>query len=358
MDRILDLYFKGGTAARVMGAAGGLAALLAVILLLGIVARARSGLLRSVSIGCLLFSCVAVGAGVAQSFKARQAADAAASNERLGKSERIRRTAYLDAQAIAALGLETAVGPLLLALIALRVAGRRRWAEDHDTPPPGAAIPVLLFLAGLAGCGIAAYFWKGPVPGREMEDTGWKLVDLRDALDAKEWTACLTTDIDLDGGVPPQARGEWRDNQARCAKHFMPPADTEAGHMELQKLLAVRWFEDKEQRKLVQQRLDETAPKPPEGAKTATPAPPPEAKPDPAVAEMQKLAKECFQKAAHHVKAPATGVELVVSKVGKVTDAKPKGGGKENAAALKCLLKAAKPVTFAAGEERHVDLTF
>jgi hypothetical protein len=356
MDRILDLYFKGGTAAQVIGAAGGLAGLLAVILLLGIVAKGRSGFLRSMSIGCLLFSCIAVGAGAAQSLRARQAADAAAASERLGKSERIRRAAYLDAQAIAALGLETAVGPLLIALIALRVAGRRRWAEDHETPPPGAAIPVLLFLAGLAGCGMAAYFWKGPVPGRDLDEAGWRVVDLRDALDAKEWTACLTTDLALDGGVPARATGEWRDDQARCAKHFILPGDTDAGRTDLQKLLAVPWFEDKEQRRLVQQRLDETAPKPPEAPKPS--APTPEPKPDPALAEMQSLAKGCFQKAAHHVKAPATGVEFLVSKAGKVTEAKPKGGGRENAAAVKCLLKGAKSVSFAAGDERHVDVTF
>jgi hypothetical protein len=356
MDRILDLYLKGGTAAQVMGAAGGLAALLAVILLLGIVARARSGFLRSMAIGCLLFSCVAVGAGVGQSWRARQAADAAVASERLGKSERIRRAAYLDAQAIAALGLETAAGPLLFALIALRVAGRRRWAEDHETPPPGAGVPVLLFLAGLAGCGIAGYFWKGPVPGRDLDETGWKLVDMRDALDAKEWSMCLTTDLALDGGVPGRAMGEWRDNQARCAKHFILPGDTEAGRADLQKLLAARWFEDKEQRRLVQQRIDETAPKAPEPAKPSAPAPEP--KPDPALAEVQGLAKGCFQKAGHHVKSPATGVELVVSKAGKVTDAKPKGGGHENAAAVKCLLKGAKSVTFAAGDERHLDVTF
>ena len=348
---MLDQFTQGGDTMRLLGAAGGLAALLALISVVLILVRSSSTPLRIAAISAMLLSDVTLVAGVVGSIQARQGVDAAASRAKGAKGERIKYEGYIDAGSTSAKALPMAGIPLLIAAVGLRIAGQRRWGEEHDSPPKGPLIPGLLFVIGVLTCGVAAFLWQMPRQGRKMDETCWRVLELRDAVNADDWGACLKSDLKIEPNSPAADMKELKDIQARCAKHYVTASqEVGAGTADLEKLLAAPWFEDKT---AVRRRLDEMAAsqKRVERIVNEKPQPPP----DPAFGKVQVVATDCYRKAGKPSAAPAS-IQILVAKSGKILDAKPKESAKQTPAAKKCLAKGLKAVSFLQGEERTLDV--
>jgi hypothetical protein len=345
IDAILDSVNKGGPIVQAIAACAAAGGLFLLILLLALVAGARSSLVRRVSMVCLLSSAGIALSGAYGAWTGKQAADAAASTLRPGKAERTRREAYLGLRANAARALELAGAPWLFGLIGMRAASRRRWAEDHDSPPPGLGLPVLLVLAALVGSGANAYCLLAPVAGRSLDETAWRVIDLRDALDFGDWEACFTPDLKIPPGSPALAMGELKDNQHRCAHHFLSADPVRVEH--LQRLLDTPWFEDPEVRKGLKEKIDAAAP--------PKPSPPPA---DPALKEAQEAARGCLEKSGKKAPklAPEAHLRVEVSAAGKALSVQEVSSGRLPPATQKCFVSELKKLGFAAGPERWVEV--
>jgi hypothetical protein len=146
---------------------------------------------------------------------------------------------------------------------------------------------------------------------------------------------------------------ELRESRVRCAKHFIAGASSEAGRADAEKLLAARWFDDPDQRKLVEQALAKLAPPQPPPA-TAPAAP----RPDPALAEAQSRARACYPKGklGRAMAKSSLDVSVVIAQGGAVTDLKLDAPGRAGKALRACLFKAFKGLSFAAGDQRTVEI--
>src|SRR5262249_22675857 len=150
--------------------------------------------------------------------------------------------------------------PLVLGLLGLSVAGRRRWRDDPDRPEHLRALVGLVALVDVLGVAGEAIAWKMPLPGRDLDDAGWKVVELDEAIGQQQFQACLTFDAPIESASRARRLPQFKDNQKRCADHFVK-AEPQAGAdvagvvADLKRLVAARWLEDEGLRKKVQARL-------------------------------------------------------------------------------------------------------
>jgi hypothetical protein len=357
MTSILEMVKAGGPGLQVLAAAAALAALSLFFLLLALVAGARSSIVRGASMVCLLATTAIACSGAWDGWRGHQAVDESVATLRPGRAEQARREGYLKLRANAARAVTLAGPPLLFCLIGFRAASRRRWAEEHDTPPPGLGIPLLLFLVALVACGADAYLWKGPIPGRDLDETSWRVVDVRDSLDAKDWAACFTLDLTVPAKSPASSLGELKDNQRRCAHHFLSRDPPKAE--DLDKLLATPWIDDADVRRSLRDKLEELQKKPAAQDTPATAAAPaPTPAPDPALLEAQSSVNPCLKKRDKKGPKLESDAHLLVTVAanGKVTSVKEIGAGRLPQSVHKCFASALKKVTFAAGTERSLQL--
>ena len=348
---MLELFTQADLLTRCARGGAAIAAVLSLCSLLAILLGSRSTLLRALAILALLAADMANTTAVWGTWQERRAVEASVAGQKRGQAERARWTGYTHSRQRAAEALTWTAGSILVAAIALGVAGRRRLSEDHSSPPMAPLVPGSLIFIALATVGVGAFFWKGSIPARALDETGWRVLALRDAIEADEWSACLSTDLKIEASSPARSMRELSDSRAKCTKHFTSGAGKDVGRAELERLLAARWFDDVDQRKLVEQAVAKlTPPEPP----PAAPPPPP---PDPALAEAKSRASACYPKPRRRHVAPSTplDVDVTVSPQGKITNltvaAPPGRNGK---AVRSCLLKALRGLTFAPGEQRTV----
>jgi hypothetical protein len=358
---MIDRFLQGGTLTQIVGTAGALATLFGVLTVVLVLIHARSAALKAFALLCLLFGDIAIGAGVADSWMGRRRVDTAAANLSPAKAERAHYEGNIQAGSSSGIALPFVGIALALAAIGLQVAGRRRWSEEHDSPPLGAALPGLLFLGGFALSAAAGYFWRGHLLDRPMDESAWRVLELRDAIAANDWPACFSDTPAIRVDSPAQEMREFRKVQDDCAKHFVEETSQRGSvRTDLEKLLAVPWFQKPDDRRNVEQRLDEIVAEEKKIAKVNAaeaekPKPPP---PDPALVKVHDLAIACYSKGARknakHMM--PSSLQLVVSKDGKISSSKALDAPSANASASKCVAKALREVTFQSGLERTIDV--
>jgi hypothetical protein len=347
LKQLTVLMNQGGALAWAVAGVGGFGILFALFVLFGSLLRAPSKVVRFFSVSCLLLAVVTAGLGLACTLLGRQKVEQAVTGKRPALAERLQRVGYLEARSGVTLAVPLAAPPILLGLLGLAVASRRRWSEYHETPPSGLGFPVLLLLLGVAGVAGAVSLYRQPVPGRDLDDDSWKVRDLTDALDANEWDKCLTTEWSVPAGSAAAGLGSHFDNQKRCIEHYEKLDD-------LEKLAAAKWLDEpKLEAALAEKIALYKAPKPAEPAAAAVA--PAAASED--IAEVQAKAKACFDK--EKKKKPkltvATSLSVEVSKAGKVVAVRDTGAGKPDAA-RKCAATQAKSLKLKAGEARKFDV--
>jgi hypothetical protein len=350
----LSTFFQ--RTAAVAGIASGLT-------LLGILLGLRSRALRAVSVVALLGVLSLLGAGAYATYQADQAADAAVANVTPASvAERQRRAAHELARGNLLLALGLSAVPLALGLLGLTVAGRRRWRDDADRPEHLRAIFSLVAIADMIGFAGEAVAWKMPLPGRDLDEMGWKVVELEEAIGRQQFQACLTFEAPIENSSRVRRLPQFKDNQRRCVEHFVnaapqPGADA-AG--DLKRLLAARWLEDEALRKKAQAKVDEltqpspASPEDPEAAHQKALA----EEEDSARNQLSEVARACFEKAAARARKLKVSVtlELVVGTSGEVKGVEEGKGALEPATLRKCVFDAAKKLKLVntSGAERHL----
>lgn len=347
LNPLSQLIAQGGSLGWAVAGAGGLGLLLCLLVLFGSALKVSSRVVRFCAMACLMLSLATSALGIAGTVLGRQAAEQAMAGKRPALAERLQHQGFLEERSGVTLGIPCAAPPILFALLGLFVASRRRWTEYHEAPPSGLGLAVLLLLADAALVGASVWLYRQPVPGRELDEDGWRVRDLTDALDANEWEQCLKVTWELLPGSAAQGLGAHFDNQRRCIEHY---GDVES----LKVLAAAKWLDEPKLKAQLAEKLEPLEhPKP--VAVAAPPPPPPGPSAD--IAEVQAKARACFDKAAK--KKPkltvATALAVEVSAQGKVVAVRDTGSGKPDAV-RKCAVASAKTLKLKAGGARKFDV--
>jgi len=306
-----ELISQGGPFAVLAAGLGALSCLLSVALIAGAVFGARTEIVRALAVMCVIFSVTTSTAGIGGALIGRQRSDQAAAASRPSAAERIRRAGYLESRANLKVALPFAAPAAAVAIAGMVIATRRRQREDDDRSPSGVGLSVALMLLAVGVWIFGARLLLQRLPGRELDDAGWKVLELSDALNAGEWDKCFTTPWSLGAATPAHALPAHAENQKRCAEHFTEVVD-------LTRLQGAQWIDDASVKELIAKRL---APPPP--PPSPTPAPPDKneppstdpgtpATPDPALAMLESKLRHCIKK---HAKLE---LEVNISKDGKV----------------------------------------
>src|SRR5581483_4935046 len=176
------LLKDGGATAWAAAGLGVLACLCGLALLAGTLFGARSSILRGMAFITVALALAATVCGVAGTLTGRGTTEDSVRKQRPATAERLRRAGWSESRANVQVALPLTAPAALLALAGFVVASRRRQLEDTEAgPPAGAGLFVLLLLFFGAGWVFAGRLWKQPLPGRELDDASWKVLDLADA---------------------------------------------------------------------------------------------------------------------------------------------------------------------------------
>jgi hypothetical protein len=355
VNQLIVLMNQGGTLGWAVAVVGAFGVLLALFVLFGSVLTAPSKVVRFLSMSCLFLSLGTSITGIACTLLGRSASERMAMGKRPAMAERIQQKGFVEARSGVTLAVPLAAPPILLALLGLVVASRRRWTEFHEEPPAGLTLAVVLFLLDGAAVAGSVFLYRQPAPGRELDDDGWRVRELTDALDANEWLRCLDTKWELPAGSPAQGMGAHLDNQRRCVEHFA----TEGKVEDLKALAELKWIDDPKVKTQLSEKISERDQAKPAQAAAASPSPSPAAPPPPSadIAQVQAKARACFEKAAKKKKnlTVATALAIDVAADGKVLAVKDTGTGKPDAV-RKCAVASAKALKLKAGDARKLDV--
>src|SRR5581483_7981255 len=251
------LLKDGGATAWAAAGLGVLACLCGLALLAGTLFGARSSILRGMAFITVALALAATVCGVAGTLTGRGATEDAVRKQRPATAERLRRAGWVESRANVSVALPLTAPAALLALAGFVVASRRRQLEEITDAgqPSGAGLFILLLLFFGAAWVFAGRLWKQPMPGRDLDDASWKVLDLADALDANEWDKCFTTPWSLGAATPAHALSAHANNQKRCAEHFTTSDD-------LRRLLSAAWLDDPILRDALNKRINEPPPAP------------------------------------------------------------------------------------------------
>jgi hypothetical protein len=304
MESVTGLLTQGGFSAYAAAALGGIGAVFALALFAGVVFGAGSQSLRGMAVVAVLCAFAATGAGIGGAYLARKKTDQGIGGKvRPAAAERLRRAGWLESRATLSVALPLVAPAALLALVGFVVAGRRRASEFNEEPPAGPGLFIALLVCTTAAWAWGGKMWRDPLPGRDLDDSSWKVLDLADAIDAGDWEKCFTTPWSLGAATPAHALPAHADNQKRCAEHF-----TSAG--DLSRLLSAAWFDDATLRETVKKKAEEAAAAAPPAAPPST-APPTNAaadkekdkaesaepaRADPALAMLESKLRHCIKK--------------------------------------------------------------
>jgi hypothetical protein len=360
LQALSELLHKTGALELIFQRAGAAAGIAAILTLLCIVVGIRSSVLRAFSIVTILAVLTLLGAGAYGTYTAYQATDAAvASVKPPSAAERQKRSGYSDGRVHLMLAVGFSGVPLFLGLIGLVVAGRRRWRDNPDRPEHFRRLVATVVFVDILGIGAEAIVFKYPLPGRDLDETGWKVVEFGEAVDDQHFDTCLTFDTPIDKASRAHRLPQLRDNAKRCADHFLSPVPmaTPNAAADLKRLLAAAWFDDEGMRAKVQARLDEKAKaEEQEAARKKTLADEEEA----ARTQVAEVAKGCLEQAGkkHKPKHPSVTLQLAVTTTGEVQAVDEAKGALEPAALRKCVVDGVKKLTLAntSGADRKLDV--
>ncbi|MBK7857656.1 MAG: hypothetical protein IPJ65_03300 [Archangiaceae bacterium] len=361
MQTLILLMNQGGTLGWAVAVIGAFGVLLALFVLFGAALRSPSKVVRVLAMACLVLSLATSLTGLICTWVGRSGAEKAAIGKRAAAAERARLKGFLAARAGVTLAVPLAAPPLLLALVGLFVAARRRLEEEHDEPPPGLGLAVVLLLLDAGAVAASVMVQRQPPPGEALDDDGWHVREVSDALDANEWGRCLDAKWALAEQSPAHTMGAHADNQRKCVEHFVAEGKVE----DLEALAAVKWLEDPKLRAALDEKLAAAT-----SARAAAPTPAPEpalvernpsvrpaASPAADIALVQAKARACFDKAAKKKKrlSVATALAIEVSAAGKVVAVRDTGSGRPDAV-RKCAVASAKTLKLKAGDARKLDV--
>jgi hypothetical protein len=351
IESVTGLLNQGGFSAYAAAALGGIGAVFALALFAGIVFGAGSQSLRGMAVVAVLCAFAATGAGIGGAYLARKKSEQTMAKVRPAAAERLRRAGWLESRATLSVALPLVAPAALLALIGFVVAARRRASEFNEEPPAGPGLFIALLVCTTGAWAWGGKMWQDPLPGRDLDDSSWKVLDLADAIDAGDWDKCFTTPWSLGAATPAHALPAHAENQKRCAEHF-----TSAG--DLNRLSSAVWLDDATLREGIKKRAEEAALAAPPAAAPPSTAPPaaaekdkdkekekPEssepARADPALAMLESKLRHCIKKRSK------LELQVNISKDGRVD--LPKNSPK-------CLKVAAAKIKLPKGNARTLEV--
>jgi hypothetical protein len=361
LQALTELLHQTGALELIFQRAGATAGIAAILTLLCVVLGIRSSVLRAFAIVTILAVLTLLGAGAYGTYTAYKTTDAAvASVTPPSAAERQKRAGYSDGRVHLMLAVGFSAVPLFVGLFGLVVAGRRRWRDNPDSPEHLRRLVATVVFLDLMGIGAEAIVFKYPLPGRDLDETGWKVVEFGEAVDAQHFETCLTFDTAIDKTSRAHRLPQLRDNAKRCADHFLSPVPmaSPTATADLKRLLAAAWFEDEGPRAKVQAKLDEQAKaEEQEAARKKTLADEEEA----ARTQVAEVAKGCLEQTAkkgHKQKHPSATLALTVASSGDVQSVDEGKGALEPAPLRKCVIDGVKKLKLAntSGADRKLDV--